>query len=85
MAPIFIDTAAVAAMLGQDTAHFLRIRQRLEDDDGFPLPMPHWQRPLKWRRDQIEGWISAQGLPRADLPLQLTGHNVVLLREAARV
>lgn len=83
-APTFVDTAGVAEMLGQNPAQFLRIRTDLEDGAGFPLPMPHWRRPLKWRRDQIEGWIAAQGLPRASTAPLPAGQNVVLLAEARR-
>lgn len=82
-APTFIDSAAVALMLGHSPENFLRIRQTLEDGAGFPLPLPHWRRPLKWRRDQVEGWLAAQGLPRAALPPLPVGTNIVLL-EAAR-
>jgi hypothetical protein len=83
MAPTFIDSTAVAAMLGQSAQQFLRIRRELEDEAGFPLPMPHWRRPLKWRRDQVEGWLAAQGLPQPAMAALPVGANVVLL-EAAR-
>lgn len=84
MAPTFIDTAAVATLMGQTPDHFLRVRADLEDDHGFPLPMPHWKRPLKWRADQVQGWIEAQGRPQTALPPRPFGHNVVLLEEARR-
>lgn len=83
-APLFIDTAAVAGMLGQSAEHFLRIRADLEDDHGFPMPMPHWKRPLKWRRDQVEGWLASQGLPRPDLPAIPMGANVIRMIDFAR-
>lgn len=83
VAPIFVDTAGVAAMLGQAPDHFLRVRAALEDDHGFPLPVPHWKRPLKWRRDQVEGWLAAQGRPRADMVVPVGG-NVVRLIDRAR-
>lgn len=81
---IFIDTAAVAFRLGQSPAQFLRIRRDLEDLYGFPLPMPHWKRPLKWRADMVDGWISAQGRPATQPPPRPGGPNVVLLEEARR-
>lgn len=84
-APIFIDTAAVAALLGQDVGQFLRVRAGLEDDHGFPLPMPHWRRPLKWRRDQVEGWLASQGRPRAEMAAAIpAGGNVIRLIDHAR-
>lgn len=88
-APIFIDTAAVAALLGQDAGQFLRIRAGLEDNHGFPLPVPHWRRPLKWRRDQVEGWLASQGRPRAEMARDMSGPiplggNVVRLIDHAR-
>ncbi len=75
----FIDTAAVAVLLGQTPGNFLRQRRALEDQAGFPLPMPHWQRPLKWRADQVRGWIAAQGRPREVSAPRPSGANVVLL------
>lgn len=84
MTPIFIDTTAVAALLGQSADQFLRVRADLEDEHGFPLPMPHWKRPLKWRADQVQGWIEAQGRPRAAPPPRPSGPNVILLEEARR-
>lgn len=81
-APTFIDSTAVAALLGHSPDHFLRIRMGLEDNAGFPLPVQHWKRPLKWRRDQVEGWLAAQGLPRPVLPQIPAGTNVVLLEQA---
>lgn len=83
MARIFIDTAEVAALLGQTPEHFLRVRADLEDSHGFPLPMPHWRRPLKYRADQVEGWIEAQGRPAAMTP-RPSGPNIFLIEEARR-
>lgn len=83
-APIFIDSSAVAELLDQTTENFLRVRRDLEDHHGFPLPMPHWKRPLKWRADQVRGWIEAQGRPRNQPPPRPWGANVVLLEEARR-
>ena len=82
--PDFIDTTRVASMLGQSAEQFLRCRNQLEDAHGFPLPMPHWKRPLKWRAEQVEGWIEAQGRPKAFGLPRPTGANVVLIEEARR-
>ena len=81
---IFIDTAEVASLLGQTADHFLRVRQDLEDSHGFPLPMPHWKRPLKWRADQVQGWIEAMGRPAPPPAPRPSGPNVVLIEEARR-
>ncbi len=80
----FIDTALVADLLDQTPEQFLRIRSDLEDTHGFPLPMPHWKRPLKWRADQVQGWIEAKGRPQSALPNRPMGHNIILLEEARR-
>lgn len=86
--PTFIPTARVADMLTLSEAGFLRQRQRLEDDFGFPQPMPHCRRPLLWRADQVSDWIEGQGLPR-DIearidPALIRSGAVVLLAEARR-
>lgn len=86
--PIFITTAQVAGMLGLSDGGFLRQRTRLEDADGFPEPMPHCRRPLRWRRDQVQSWIEGHGLPR-DLedridPALIHAGKVALLDEARR-
>lgn len=88
-APLFVTTADVATMLDLSEGGFLRARQRLEDATGFPQPMPHARRPLRWRRDQVQAWIETQGLPR-DLetridPALIAGGKVALLFEARRV
>ena len=84
----FITTAQVAELLGLSDGCFLRQRIRLEDQDGFPEPMPHSRRPLRWRRDQVQNWIEGHGLPRdiedrIDPALIQTG-KVALLAEARR-
>lgn len=85
MAPIFIDANQAAAMLGLPNGDALtRIRIRLEDEAGFPVPVPHWRRPLKWRRDQVEGWLAAQGRPRPIAQSITPGGNVILMAEARR-
>lgn len=86
---VFVTTAEVAQLLGMSDAGFLRQRERLEDTTGFPLPMPMSRRPMRWRRDQVEHWIEAQGIPRqlhaetVDAHLIATG-KVALLAEARR-
>jgi len=85
----FINARAVARLIGMTSAHaFLVARIRLEDDLGFPQPLPTCLRPLKWRLDAVQAWISAQGQPRHQAPaepdLRIAGANVVLMHEAAR-
>lgn len=81
--PVFIDGTAVARLLGlRDATQLNRIRTRLEDEQGFPVPVPHWRRPLKWRRDQVVGWIAAQGRPRASVHVTPVAIAANLLREA---
>ncbi len=85
---LFITTAHVAELLGLSEGGFLRIRHRLADEEGFPDPMPHSRRPLRWRRDLVSAWIEGQGLPR-DLedridPALLAAGKVALLAEARR-
>jgi len=88
--PTFIDTSAVAQMIGCTPDEFLRRRIELEDSHGFPLPLPHWRRPLKWRADQVALWIEGQGLPRAAEvtpaidPALIAAGKVALIAEARR-
>lgn len=87
--PTFIDTAQVAILLGLPGPDaFLRRRIQLEDDHGFPLPLPHWRRPLKYRRDQVEHWLKGQGTPRnTETPIDpalISAGKVALLAEARR-
>jgi predicted DNA-binding transcriptional regulator AlpA len=88
-APTFIATAEVAQLLGLSGGNFLRVRPRLEDEAGFPEPMPHSRRPLRWRRDQVLSWIEGQGLPRDTEstvdPALIASGQVVLLAEARRL
>lgn len=87
-APIFIATGDVAQLLGLSDGGFLRQRPRLEDEAGFPEPMPFARRPLRWRRDQVLAWIEGQGLPRDAAcridPAAIASGQVVLLAEARR-
>lgn len=65
--PIFVDATAVAQMLGlPDADAFLRRRIQLEDAHGFPLSLPHWRRPLKYRREDVQAWLDRQGKPKAE-------------------
>lgn len=82
---LFWTAPLVARELGVSAETFLRRRETLEDDHGFPLPLPQQVRPLLWRADQVRAWLDAQGLPKeagTEIP---AGGNVVLMREAARV
>ena len=78
----FIDADDVAQLTGfsKGTA-FLAARFRLETQEGFPLPMPTCRRPMKWRRDAVEAWVSEQGQPEHSAPVVPAG-NVVLLNMA---
>ena len=79
----FIHAEEVAKITNNSNGRaFLRIRHRLETEEGFPLPMPTSRNPLFWRREQVESWVKAQGVPMPATPVQ-TGGNVFLLREAA--
>lgn len=86
----FVDASAVATICGfADRAAFLRARNRLEEDEGFPLPMPSLRRPLLWRADQVHAWVDRVGLPRAAVdPVEVDRitlpPNVVLMAEARR-
>lgn len=90
-APVFLDSEAVARRLGFGTTYAFLVRRReLEDQHGMPLPLPWWKRPLKWRADQIDHWISTQGAPRAaeaaSIPPELLASGKVrMLAEARRV
>lgn len=81
--PPFITADEVAELIGASSGRaFLRKRKILEDDQGFPLPMPSCQSPLIWRTSQIKSWVQVQGTSRTAKPAT-TGGNVFLLREAA--
>lgn len=85
----FITAQTVAELIGFiDAAAFLRQRERLEDDENFPRPMPTMRRPLVWRRDAVEAWRASTGLPRGQAmtvaQAQAAGPNVRLLAEARR-
>lgn len=82
----FVTTSEVAQLLDLSDATFRGKRAGLIADHAFPRPMPHSLRPLRWRRDQVMGWIEDQGGPPAP-PQDATYRdmtNVALLREARR-
>jgi len=81
--PTFITADEVSDLIGTSSGRaFLRKREALEREKGFPLPMPTCQSPLIWRRAQIKSWVQEQGRPQAATPVATAG-NVFLLREAA--
>lgn len=62
----FITSGHVAQLLGlDDAAAFMRQRARLETDHLFPYPMPTSRRPLRWKSDEVQAWISRNGRPCA--------------------
>jgi hypothetical protein len=85
----FIDAREIAQLLGlPDGAAFLRRRTDLEDHHGFPIPMPHWKRPIKYRRDQVMHWIDLHGTPKGEEPAidpaLIASGKVRMLAEARR-
>lgn len=81
----FVNTDQVAFMVGLTTTAFRAKREAMIEDMGFPEPLPHALRPMLWRRDQVECWLTAQGRPRDQPPPpRPQGPNVVLLEEARR-
>lgn len=79
----FVTAEAVAGMIGFDhgTA-FLRERHRLEQQEGFPEPLPTRRRPMIWRRSAVAAWLDQLDAP--DLNITATASNVYLLHEARR-
>lgn len=67
---MFLTAPQVAAQIGISYHSFLRSRNLLEAEHGFPQPMPHTARPLKWRADLVAHWITTVGLPRAQASAQ---------------
>ena len=91
--PTFIDSAQVAQLLDMPSSAFLAKRRDLEDHHDFPLPLPWWKRPLKYRRDQVAAWLSRQGMPgvpeavdpyEAALTAGVRSGKVALMAEARR-
>lgn len=80
----FVTADTVADLTGfTGAAAFLAARRRLERETGFPPPMPTCLRPMKWRRDAVEAWVSLQGQTTQPGPVY-AGTNVILLEEARR-
>ena len=83
MTPDFLTTDQVAARLGITPGLFRVRRETLIENAAFPEPMPHCQRPMRWRADMVDQWILDQGRPRALPPAaRPIGTNVVLLEQA---
>lgn len=78
----FMTMAEVADALGLSYQAFVLRRDRMVADMDFPEPMPHSQRPLIWRRDRVEHWISCQGLPRSIRAARASGPNLRLVEKA---
>lgn len=87
-APTFIDADAVAERLGMARATLMRRRLELEERNGFPQPLGWSLRPMLWRADQVDYWLSQQGLPRHAEPVVdpalVRAGKVRLLAEARR-
>jgi hypothetical protein len=61
---LFITAEEIAGLLClPSAASFLNRRARLEEEDLFPLPMPHSRRPLLWKADEVYAWIEVRGMP----------------------
>lgn len=74
----FITAPDVAALCGFKTVPAFRAnRQRLEDCEGFPKPMPTSRRPQVWRRSAVLAWLE-----EVETPQQPTAGNVVAMRRA---
>jgi hypothetical protein len=70
--PVFITSSHVARICGfGNVMHFLRCRPALEDDHDFPLPMPMFRCPMKWRTGEVLAWLEKQGRSRADTQAML--------------
>ncbi len=61
---MFLNSAEVAQLLDLPSSVSFLARRAALEDQGFPLPCSWSARPLKWRRELVEGWIAAQGQPR---------------------
>lgn len=84
--PIFISTAAVAALLEMTAAEFRRRREDMQRDHGFPMHLPWRGLPYSWRRAEVTAWLDADAArpaPPIDQALLASG-RVAMLREAAR-
>lgn len=90
--PIFIDAGEVAARLSISRALFLRQRDWMETNLGFPVPVSWARSPMKWRANAIDTWILQQGLPAgqgpttptAAAPQPIPAGNRAMMEEASR-
>ncbi|MEO1797729.1 MAG: hypothetical protein AAFR53_12055 [Pseudomonadota bacterium] len=74
----FVTAEWVAQHTGFASAGaFLRCRERLEDEQDFPPPLPTCKRPLKWRASAVLAWVELQGLPVAERPQAPTPGNLL--------
>lgn len=82
----FVTTDQVAVMIGLTTTAFRTKREHLIEEAGFPQPLAHCLRPMRWKRDEVAAWLQSQGRPRAETipPTRPQGPNIVLLEEARR-
>lgn len=62
---MFLNSSEVAALLDLPSSLAFLARRAALEDLGFPLPCPWSARPMKWRSDLVQGWITRQGHPRA--------------------
>lgn len=81
--PAFVTTDQVAYLIGMSVPLFRQRREAMIEDLGFPEPLAHVHRPMRWRADQVLAWVEAQGRPRAfEPPPRPQGPNVVLIEKA---
>lgn len=62
---MFLNSSEVAALLDLPSSLAFLARRAALEDLGFPLPCAWSARPMKWRADQVQGWMDRQGRPRA--------------------
>jgi predicted DNA-binding transcriptional regulator AlpA len=74
------QAAQVADRLGISPAAFAQRRRRLEDDHGFPPPVPGLCR--RWNPAAIEAWLARQagGIPDS---LLVDPENILIARARA--
>jgi hypothetical protein len=65
MTRMFLNSGEVATLLDLPSSLSFLARRAALEDQGFPLPCSWSARPMKWRRELVEGWIDRQGQPRA--------------------
>lgn len=62
---MFLNSTEVAQLLDLPSGNAFLARRADLEEKGFPLPCTWSARPMKWRAEQVTGWIDRQGLPRA--------------------